>query len=218
MTTPDINQVQENKVSDKELNFRALEAKFQRQLEQERAARIEAERVAQEALNRKPQVPEDDDDDEPYIDKKRLKKEQAKFGQQIKQETQNEIQRSVQMALNEERKQNWLKQNPDFYDTLSQHAQKFADREPELAESILQIPDEFERSKLAYKNIKALGINKPEVKQPSIQEVVNNNRKSPYYQPSGIGSTPYAQVGDFSASGQKNAYDKMKQLQAQLRI
>jgi len=218
MTTPDTNQVQENRPNDKELNFRALEAKYQRQLEQERSARIEAERIAQEAVNKKQQVPEDDDDDEPYVDKKRLKREQVKFGQQMKQETQNEIQRSVQMALTEERKQNWLKQNPDFYDTLSQHAQRFAEKEPELAESILQIPDDFERQKLAYKNIKALGINKPEVKQSSIQETINNNRRSPYYQPSSVGSSPYAQVGDFSASGQKNAYDKMKQLQSQLRI
>lgn len=218
MTTPDTNQVQENKVTDKELNFRALEAKYQRQLEQERAGRIEAERIAQEAMAKKLQIPEDDDDDEPYVDKKRLKREQARFGEQMKQQTQSEIQKSVQMALSEERKQNWLKQNPDFYDTLSQHAQRFAEKEPELAESILQIPDDFERQKLAYKNIKALGINRPESKQPSVQEKVDANRRSPYYQPSGVAAAPYAQAGDFSAAGQKNAYSKMKELQKQLRI
>ena len=40
----------EAKPTEKELNFRALEAKYQRQLEQERAARLEAERKIQEAM------------------------------------------------------------------------------------------------------------------------------------------------------------------------
>jgi hypothetical protein len=37
--TQQINQSQEQKPNDKELNFRALEQKYQRALEQERAAR-----------------------------------------------------------------------------------------------------------------------------------------------------------------------------------
>ena len=152
------------------------------------------------------------------IDKKKLKKEQAKFGQQMKQETQSEIQRAVQTALQEERKNNWLKQNPDFYDTLQQHADKIVQRDPELAETILQMPDGFERQKLVYKNIKALGLDKPEVKQSSIQEKIDANRRSPYYQPTGIAAAPYAAAGDFSDVGQKNAYQKMKELQNKLRL
>jgi hypothetical protein len=210
MTSPQETQVQEQKPNDKELNFRALEAKYQRQLEQERAGRLEAERIAQEA-SKKIQPTEEEDDSEPYVDHKRLKKEQAKFGQQIKQETQGEIQRAVQVALQEERKQNWLKANPDFYEVL-QHADKFAEKDPELAETILQMPDNFDRQKLVYKNIKAFGVHKPQEKQQSIQDKVDANRRSPYYQPSGVGTSPYAQVGDFSQAGQKNAYEKMKAL------
>ena len=214
-----VNQEQTQKNNDKEYNFRQLEAKYQRELAQERTARQEAERIAQEATLRKQQTPEDDDDDsEPYIDKKKLKKEQAKFGQQMKQETQSEIQRAVQTALQEERKNNWLKQNPDFYDTLQQHADKIVQRDPELAETILQMPDGFERQKLVYKNIKALGLDKPEVKQSSIQEKIDANRRSPYYQPTGIAAAPYAAAGDFSDVGQKNAYQKMKELQNKLRL
>lgn len=214
-----VSQEQTQKTNDKEYNFRQLEAKYQRELAQERAARQEAERIAQEATLRKQQMPEDDDDDsEPYIDKKKLKKEQAKFGQQMKQETQSEIQRAVQTALQEERKNNWIKQNPDFYDTLQQHADKIVQRDPELAETILQMPDGFERQKLVYKNIKALGLDKPEVKQSSIQEKIDANRRSPYYQPTGIAAAPYAAAGDFSDVGQKNAYAKMKELQNKLRL
>jgi hypothetical protein len=202
--------------SDKELNFRALEAKYQRQAEQDRAACIDLERRLQEAESNK-SSDDDEDDAEPYVDKKRLKKEQAKFGQQMKQETQGEIQKAVHMALAEERKNNWLKSNPDFYEVL-QHAEKFAQKDPELAESILEMPEGFERQKLVYKNIKALGIHKPEEKKQTIQEKVDANKRSPYYQPSGIAAAPYAGGGDFSAQGQKAAYDKLQQLKTNLRL
>jgi hypothetical protein len=215
MTAPSPeNQVQEQKPSDKELNFRALEAKYQKQLEAERQARLEAERAAQEARNRSN---DEDDDGEPYVDNKKLNKKLAKFGEQTKQQTQSEIQNAVQAALANERKQNWLKNNPDFYEVLK-HADKFADNDPELAETILEMPEGFERQKLVYKNIKALGLHKPQEKQPSIQEKVDANRRSPYYQPSGVGASPYAATGDFSPAGQKNAYEKMQALKKTLRI
>ncbi len=98
------------------------------------------------------------------------------------------------------------------------HAQKFADNDPELAETILQMPEGFERQKLVYKNIKALGLHKPAQKQSTIQEKIDQNRRSPYYQASGVGSAPYASQGDFSAGGQKNAYEKMLELKKNLRI
>jgi len=210
------SQVQDNKPSDKELNFRNLEAKYQRQLAEERAARLEAEKRAQEASRTQVQ---DDDDSEPYVDHKKLEKKLARFGEQTKQQTQAEIQQAVQQAIYEERRQTWLKSNPDFYDTLkNENLEKFANLDPELADTILQMPDTFERQKLVYKNIKALGIDKPAQKQPSIQDKIDANRRSPYYQPSGVGTAPYQSVGDFSEAGQKNAYDKMQDLKKRLRI
>lgn len=214
------NQAQVAQPSDKELNFRALEAKYQRQLEQERAARLEAERIAQEAQAKKQQAhtnDDDDDDSEPYIDKKRLNKQLNKFGQN----TQSEIQKAMEqakIAAKEELKQEmWLENNPDFYDVL-QHAEKFAQKAPELAKTILRMPEGFERQKLVYQNIKELGVHKPEPKAPSIQEKIDANRRSPYYQPSGVGSSPYQSQGDFSAGGQKQAYEKMQELKNKLRI
>ncbi len=218
MTSPaPQSQTQDTKSNDKELNFRALEAKYQKQLEQERAGRLEAERIAQEATSKRNLPVEEEEDSEPYVDHKKLKREQAKFGQQMKQETQTEIQKAVQTALHEERKQNWVKQNSDFYEVL-QHAEKLAMKDPDLAESILEMPDTFERQKLVYKNIKALGLHKPETKAPSIQEKIDSNRRSPYYQPSGVGSAPYSTHSDFSESGQKQAYAKMKELMKNVRI
>lgn len=209
------NVIQENieqKNNTKEYNFRQLEAKYERQLAQERQAREEMERKIHELSSK-----EDEDEDTDYIDKRKLKKEQARFGQQLKQETKTEIQNAVQAALSEERQQNWLKQNPDFMEIMK-YANKIPEIDAELADTILAMPDNFERQKLVYRNIKALGIHKPKVNEPSIQEKIDNNRKSPYYQPSGVGTGPYSQVGDYSAQGQKNAYEKMKQLQARVKF
>lgn len=219
MTSPtqDQTQPQENKPSDKELNFRALESKYQQQLAQERAERERLTRELEQRQRHSNKEEEDDEESEPYVDNKRLTKKLAKFGEQAKQQTQTEIRQAVQTALHEERKNNWLKQNPDFYDIL-QHAEKFAQRDPELAESILEMPEGFERQKLVYKNIKALGIHKPEEKKSSIQEKVDANKRSPYYQPSGVGTAPYSTSGDFSPLGQEQAYKKMQELKKQLRI
>jgi hypothetical protein len=218
MTAPSQSQAPDSKPDNKELNFRQLEARYEKQLQQERSARLEAEKQVQEVTTRKNQIVEEEDDSEPYVDHKKLNKTLAKFGEQSKQQTQSDIQKAVHNALQEERKSNWLKSNPDFGDVL-QHAEKLAMKDPELAESILEMPDTFERQKLVYKNIKALGLHQPEVKQPSIQEKVDANRRSPYYQPSGVGTAPYAgSAGDFSQSGQKNAYAKMQELKSKLRI
>ena len=215
-------QAEAPKQSDKELNFRRQEEMFKRQLEQERQARIAAEekvaQLAQERL-RQASIPEEDEDvsDEPYVDHKRLKRELGRAVKQTVNETDTRIQNAVQAALAAERQNNWLKQNSDFYDVM-QHAQAFADKDPELAETILSMPEGFERQKLVYKNIKALGLHKKEEPRSGIQDKIEQNRKTPYYQPSGVGTAPYAGAGDFSASGQQNAYKKMQELKNRLRI
>jgi hypothetical protein len=215
------SQVQDQKISDKELNFRNLEAKYQKELAAERQARFEAEkerqRLEQEMAAKKQHIEDDDDDSEPYVDKKKLQKQLAKFGEQTQKQTQTDIQRAVFTALQEERKNTWLKDNKDFYDVL-QHAEKLAQKDPDLAETILEMPEGFERQKLVYKNIKALGLHKELEKGPSIQEKIDANRRSPYYQPSGVGSAPYAGAGDFSPVGQKNAYAKLQELKGRLRL
>jgi hypothetical protein len=222
MTAPEQNQAQpqEQQPNNKELNFRALEAKMQ----QERNARLDAERRAQEAetraieaLQRKSQQDDDEDDTDPYVDRKKLAKHLSSFERRMDEKIDKRAEEKAHSMLAKDRKDTWLRNNPDFYEVLG-HADKFAERDPELAETILTMPEGFERQKLVYKNIKALGIHKPEVKQPSIQDKVDANRRSPYYQPGGIGSAPYASVGDFSPQGQKQAYEKMKELKSKLRI
>lgn len=223
MTTPEQNQsqpTQEAQPNNKEMNFRALEAKMmqerQARLEAERRAQ-EAERAAQEAVARKQVDQDDDDDDQPYVDRKKLARQLSNFERKMDEKIDKKAEEKARIMVQNERQQSWLRQNPDFYEVL-QHADKFAEKDPELAETILQMPEGFERQKLVYKSIKALGMHKPEVKQPSIQEKVDANRRSPFYQPSGVGAAPYSNGGDFSPSGQKNAYAKMQELKSKLRI
>lgn len=207
-----VNQTEEKKQSDKEINFRMMEAKHQRELAQERARAEELERKLQEKSK---QVVEEDEDDEPYVAPKKLEKKLAKFEEKTSKKTSEEIKQAVQIALQEERNNNWLNQNSDFEEIMSQqNVSKFIQQHKDLADSISRMPEGFEREKLVYKNIKALGIHKNEVKQSSVQDKIDANKRSPYYQPSGVGAAPYNNVSDFSSQGQKQAYEKMQQLKA----
>ncbi len=213
MSSPD-NQAPESaqKQNDKEHNFRALEARYERKLAEERQARLELENRIKSASQE-----DDDTSDEPYVDHKKLDKKLARFGEKAKQETQNEIKQAVNSALYEERKKSWLDHNKDFFDVMEK-AEQFAQQDPHLANTILEMPEGFERQKLVYYNIKSRGLDKPQQKAPSIQEKIDANRKSPYYQPSGQASAPYASQGDFSPTGQKQAYEKLQELKRNLRI
>ena len=221
MTVPQENQAQPQeapKSNDKEYNF----AQVRKQLDQERQARLQAE---EERAQLKKQLEErtrgpkddDDDDDEPYVDKKKLDRKLSMFERQLEEKIEKKAEEKARSLIEKSKQESWVKNNPDFYEVLN-HAQTFAEKYPELAEDILEMPEGFERQKLVYRNIKAMGVHKPAEKQPSIQEKVDANRRSPYYQPSGVGTAPYASNGDFSQVGQKNAYAKMKELQARLRM
>ncbi|SRR5260221_4220284 len=212
-------QVQENKPSDKELNFRAIEARLRKETE----ARLEAEKkteealkMAQEAQNRRSDE-EDDSDDDPYVGHKKLEKKFSSFEKKMEERIERKAEERARVLIDNEKNESWLRNNPDYYDVM-QHAEKFAQKDPELAETILRMHEGFDRNKIVYKNIKALGLHKPESKEPSVQDKIDANRRSPYYQPSGIGTAPYQSAGDFSPAGQKNAHAKMKELQARLRM
>lgn len=210
--------------SDKELNFRKLEGR----LEQERQARQQAEeRLSQleKSMNEKKSHSDDEDEpsDEPYVDQKRLQKAQARMEKKIVGETEGRIQQEIHTAIINERKQNWLDNNPDFPEIM-EHAQTFADKYPKMAKSILNMPKGFEREQLVYEAIKDLGVHKKEEPKSTIQDKIDQNRRSPFYQPSGVASAPYSGPIGFDRAQasspivQKNAYDQMKSLQNRLGI
>ena len=210
------NNLEQQKNIEKERNFRALEAREAKYIKELQQEREEKQRLLQQLQNQN-QSQDDDDDSDPYVDNKKLTKTLSKFGQS----TQSEIQKAMEVAkksAKEELKQElWLENNPDFYDVL-QKADEFAEQAPKLAESILRMPEGFERQKLVYQNIKALGIDKPKAKEMTTQEKIDANRKGNYYQPTNVAPAAYGHKGDFSKSGQKNAYDQMQELKNRLRL
>ena len=197
-------QEQETKATDKEFNFRQLETKFRQEIERERA---EKQRLSQELeetkrfQNQKNQE-EIDDDSEPYIDHKRLTKTLSSFEKKLEEKIEAKAEQKARDLLDKKEKDTWMHQNPDYYEMLQKYADKLAEKAPMLAQTILKMPDSFERTQLVYENIKALGLDKPEIKQPSIQEKIDANRRTPYYRPTDISPAPYKSEGDFSPAGQ----------------
>lgn len=206
------NKQEEKSLSDKELNFRMQAASYEKKLAEKEQRMAELERQVKELAESQSSK---EDDYEPYVDEKKLNKKLSQFGQQAQQQTQQEIRK----MLKEERDQMWMQSHSDFDDIMkAENLKKFADKDPELAKTILEMPDSFERRKLVYNNIKALGIHKPEEPKQNIQDLINNNPRKLYYQPQTVGSGPYNSHGDFSKQGQKEAYDKMQELKSRLRL
>jgi|SRR5690349_8119813 len=205
------------KSNDKEYNFAQIRNQLEKERQQNLQLKEEIEKIKKVSQST---LEDDDDDDEPYIDKKKLKKELGKVVQKTATDTDSKIEMAVARALSEERKKTWMKENPDFEEVL-QHAQKVQDSDPELADMILRIPDEFDRYKMVYKHIKATGLHKPPEQKSSIQDKIDSNKRSPYYQPTGIASPGYGVVSggkQYSEAEGKNAYQKMQELKSRLRL
>lgn len=209
--------------ADQELNFRRQEKMYQQRMkEMEAAHKAEIERLQQEASSRHGtnRIEEYEEDDEPYVDSKKLKRELNSFKSQLEQDFEKRAEAKARSLLQQDKQQNWLKQHADFYDVM-QHAEKFAQEYPDLAEDILSMPEGFERQKLVYRNIKSLKVHEPKKDEPSIQQKIDANRRSPYYQPSGVASAPYGNVATgkaYSPAEQKNAFEQMQQLKSRLRL
>lgn len=220
-----VNQVQttETKPSDKEFNFRKIEAQKNealQRLEQERQARLDLERKLQEMQSHKIQSNDEDDDndDDPYVDKKKLNRKLSSFEKKLEERFEKKVDERARALMDQKEEENWMKTNNDFYDVLNEdNLSKLVSKAPGMVESIKRIPDGFEKQKLVYNAIKSMGIDKPEPKQSAIQDTINSNRRHPGYQSSGVGSAPYGMSGDFSAAGQKNSYNKMQELKSRLR-
>lgn len=209
--------VQDAVDQEKQRNF----AELRRIAETERAERIRLqEEINQLRMNVKP-ADDDEDDSEPYVDNKKFKKKLTQFEQNLGRQTSDIVKHEVEKALREERKQSWFKTNNDFHKVMTPEIlNKFEDQYGDEAKSILTHPDEFERQRLAYYSIKAKGLDRPEIKQLSAQELAEKNRKTPYYQPSGVSSSPYGgTVGrNVSEEEGKAALANMRNLQKNLRI
>lgn len=211
--------------NDKEYNFAQLRKQREaamREAEEEReksrSLQRELERIQSIFANTQ-NASDEDDNSEPYVDNKRLEKKLSSFERKMDEKIDKKSDEKARNLFEDYKRQEWLKSNSDFQEILEQHASTLQEKDPELAELILSMPgSSFEKQKLAYKAIKAANFHKKPEPQPTIQDRINENKRSHYYQPSGIPAAPYQTAGDFSPQGQKSAYEKVKALKENLRL
>ena len=203
----------------KEDNLVLQRKMYERQLGEERKAREQMQKrlddlEATKSRNARNDDVDDDDDSEPYVDKRALKKHLDRFAQNMGQDIDRRAEEKARALLEQERQANFVRSNADFNTVFTEeNIIKFAEKHPEIAEPMLKMPDNFARQQLLYQNIKLSGITRKEEPKSSIQDTINKNQRSPYYQPSSAGAAPpYESHGDFSKKGQENAYQKMKEL------
>lgn len=205
----------------KEINFESLrkqlnETRAENAQFREKINRLEKEKPA-------PRLPykddEDEESDEPYVDHKSLKKKMNRLEADIDKKIEIKAVEKARELIAQEKREDYLKQNPNYEKTMTPELlQKFAEKHPGMAQALVKMPEGFERNQLIYEAIKSTGVDKPDVAESTIQQKIDQNKKSPYYIPSGMGTAPYNGQGDFSEAGKKNAYDKLKELKSRLRL
>lgn len=215
-------EVAEQKQNDKEFNFARLRQEKEKAMlavEQERAERMrlqeEIEKIRSQQHKMRVEEPDEDEvDDEPYVNRKGLKKVLSKFGQNIESQIDERAQAIAKKILEEERQRNFVhhlkSEYRDFSDVVtSDSIAKLEQANPRMAQIIDRMPDGFEKGQMVYETIRTMGLHKkPEA---NVKEKVEANQRNPYYYPSsaGNGSAP---MGDFSAAGKKAAYERVKAL------
>lgn len=212
----------QKELSDKELNFRRLEAAR----EQEKEARIRAEMEAQMLKQRmaemterlQPQEPDPLDGVEDYVDPARLRakldKERAAFerkAEEIAKKTYEKIE--AQKAEQEKGKflERLKRELPDFDQVMNEtNIAQLEKIDPVFLETVLAVEDNYARRLMTYKKLKSLP--KPEAK-PSIQEKVAVNQQNPYYIPPSSGTPAGVEFDISSKEARIKAYERLKSAQ-----
>lgn len=217
----------EAKQNDKEFNFARLRQEKERAVAAAQDAIAEKERLQQEVEKvraqaekmRVPEIDEDEDDDEPYVNRKGLKRVLSKLDQSIESKIDERAQAIAKRILEEERQKNFVFQLKseyrDFNDVVTSNTlEKLQEVNPRMAAIIERMPDGYEKGQMIYETIKTMGLHKkPEA---SVKEKVEQNMRNPYYHPSTAGQGTVA-MGDFTEAGKKAAYEKVEQLKKQRR-
>jgi hypothetical protein len=208
--------------SDKELNFRKLEASRDTEREARIRAELQTQQMREELQNIKEMLKPKEDDPldgiEDYVDSTRLKakldKERAAYEKQAKaiaRQTYEQIQK-------EERDKNFLgrlkSEHSDYDQVMNENSIAALEKQnPHFVQAILKIGDEYERRKLAYDYLKANQAAKTAEPAPSIKEKVAENASNPYYVATGSGTPMAVEFDVKSASARKAAYEKLKAAQ-----
>lgn len=207
-------------LSDKELNFRRLESLRDTEREGRIRAEIQAESLKAE-LNRMAQAlapPEKDplDDADEYVDSARLKQKLAQERAASERRAKEIAKETYEHHRLEDEKKNYLNrlrlEFRDFDDVMTPESIKALDEnEPSFVKAVKQIPDDYEKCKLAYEHIKGKAASR--APRQSIKETVEENARNPYYIPPGSGNPSAVEFDIRSKEAREQAYAKLKAAQ-----
>jgi len=229
-------QIQEQ-LSDKELNFRRLEAARDREREardKERDARIKAE-MQNELLMKEiegiktmlqPQEkdPLEEIEDFSDLDRDKLRNILAKREAQIEKRFEKTLTQKLDEIERNKRRTNFRdelrKEYADYDQVMNPEIiTAIQEREPEAVARISAIEDPYVRCENAYHFFKSVKkyIQPPQAKpveSTSVKEHIQENLMNPYYTPSGQGSPPPAVEFDVKTPASKAAaYARLKEAQ-----
>lgn len=212
--------------SDKEKNFRRLEALR----DQEKEARIRAE-MQNEAMQRElAQIKQmlqpkekdllEDVQDLSEIDPSKFKQILAQREAQYEQKAKRIAESTIEEYEQKKKKTNFrdeLRGKYHDYDSVmnEQTIAAIQEKEPEIVEAITAIEDPYVRCEKAYQFFKKKLASQQEQPKASIKEKIEENAMNPYMIPTTSATAPYNAV-DFdvgSVSARKAAYEKLKSAQ-----
>lgn len=223
---PDNKTAPNEGLSNKELNFRRLEA----EREKEREARIRAEMQA-EAMQRelkkieemlKPKEVDalDNLQDISDLDPQKLKAILSQREANFKREAREFTKEILKEEREQDKKTNFrdhLRRQYQDYDSVmnEQTIAAIQEREPDAVDAISAIEDPYVRCEKAYHFFKKRLAKQDAKPVESVKEKVQENMMNPYLIPAGSATPPYSGV-EFdvrSASKRKEAYEKLKAAQ-----
>lgn len=211
-------------VSDKELNFRRLEAAR----EAEREARMRAEMQAEQMRNElneikqmlQPKEKDPLDEVEDYVDPVRLKAKLDKERAFSRKEAREIAKQTYEEQKLEDERKNFLpklkSQFPDYDQVMTEaNIAALEQSDPVFVRAILRESNDYVRRLDTYEKIKSLQASKPAEKM-SIKAKVEENSKNPYYVPPST-ATPAGIDFDISSKAARDAaYAKLKAAQRNL--
>lgn len=211
-------------VSDKELNFRRLEAA--REQERERAVRAEMQAEAmRNELNEIKQMLQPKESDpldgaEDYVDPARLRAKLDKERAHFKKEAKAIAKQTYEEERKEDERKNFLprlkSQFPDYDQVMNEtNIAALEQADPVFVETLMEVSDEYSRRSKAYKKIKALQA-APKPEEKSIKAKVEENARNPYYMPPSTATPAGIDFDVGSKVARDAAYAKLKAAQKNL--
>lgn len=218
-----VNQSQEAKRNDAEVNFAALRKKteaLEAQLQQSEQERLQQRQMLEQMQSRF-QPAQDEFDSLPgdeLIDKAKLQRIRERDRENFRKEAETVARQTYAQLDNENFAKRLKYAYPDYDQVVNEsNAEKLQEQDPEFMSLLAHVKDEFERREMAYKKMKKLAQaeEKPKVKA---QDVVNENRQAGgnFYTPSGQGPmmNPYAfEFNVRDKESRTKAYERLKSAQ-----